>query len=66
MVWVNVKDRLPKEGQEVIAVVTIFRGGLKEKTKAVCTRFENGRFMFFALDECYFVSCRMPLPDIPE
>ena len=64
--WISVKDRLPEYGQEVVAVVNIFSGGLIKETRTVVTRYaERFKFEFF-MAETYFVTYWMPLPEVPE
>lgn len=65
MEWIDIKDKLPREGQEVVTAVTRFRGGVAFDRFTACTEFRNGRFCFFGEGEGYFVSHWLPLPALP-
>lgn len=66
--WISVKDRLPGDGQEVIAAVRSFNGGLLINGKTVVTRFtEKFGFDFFPTREnAFLVDYWMPLPEPPK
>ena len=65
--WISVKDRLPKNEQEVIAVISIFMGGVFRRKEVVTTKFtERNGFEFWKVNDAYFVDYWMPLPEPPK
>ena len=66
--WISVKEEFPRDGEEVIAVVSRFSGGIIKMTKPVCSVYsEASGFEFFGanFDSNFFVTHWLPLPAIP-